>query len=208
MRVKKKFHGSGSRSSKELFISKAIDGACKKMKDVWPWTSMEFSIGKEMADRIYVPLNDLSIDIKDNKAAIVYVMQRMYLYYIHKSGFSIDNKKIAPLIEKIVANRRMVKDGFADDLSYYYYSTLAVKNKYVKSMDGFLDVSSSWLSFYGEDGYNTGMFRDLVRQMFKIESNIGKDGSEFLAYLKIGLKDNVYNHADEISKKYYDITKT
>ncbi len=208
MRVKKKFHGSGPRSDKELFISKAIDDACKKMRTAWPWTSMEFSIGKQIADRIFVPLSDISIDNRDNKAAVAYVMQRMYLYYIKKSGFSIDNKKIAPLIERIVANRKMVKDGFSDDLSYYYYSTLASKNKYVKNMDNFLDVSSSWLSFYGEDEYNTGLFRDLIRQMFKIDSSIGKNGSEFLAYLKIGLKDNVYSHVDEISKKYYDITKT
>ncbi len=207
MHVKKKFHSKGLRSEQELLVSKGIDAACKKMRTAWPWTNMEFSIGKEMADRIYIPLNDFSVKSKDHKAIVAFVIQQMYLYYIRKNGFTVNNRKISPLIEKIISNRAMVKHGFADDLSYYYYIFLANRNKYVRTMDDFLEVSSAWLSFFGVDDYNTGLFRDMIRQLFKVETPIGKQGAEFLAYLKTNLKDNVYKHSDEMVKKYYDITK-
>lgn len=209
MKVVKVFHGTSERTERELLASRAVDDACKRMRNCWPWATMEFSIGKDMADKINIPLTDYSFDIKDRKAMLSYIIQRMFLYYIRKNGFSMPNKKISAVIERIIANRAMVKNDFSDELSYYYYLLLTRKSKHIKDINEFLDVSSSWLSFYGVDEYNASMFRDMVRELYKIESSIGKPGSEFLAYLKTtGLKENVYQHADEIAKKYYDITKT
>ncbi|MFH1420558.1 MAG: hypothetical protein ABIG30_01165 [Candidatus Aenigmatarchaeota archaeon] len=203
MKIRKFF---GVRTDASLFVSKVIDKTVPKMLSSWPWDEMAFSIGRETADRIYIPLDDFSIASRDGKATAAFVMQRMYLYYLKRNGVDIKGK-ISGLLEQLIANRLMVKNGFSDELSYYFYHLLAKKKKYVRTPKEFIELSNAWLSFYGTDEFNMLLFRDMIRNQFKIETNAGKKGSEFITFLKGDLKDNIYNHMDDMVKKYYEVTR-
>lgn len=114
-------------------------------------------------DALYAKGNELHIEFDKNDVFIkncdpdgikILVLRKLLI-----SGFKMDAPEI---IVKLLADRKIMSEGFSRELVYYYYCSLITRKRTIKNFEDFLEVNLPWLSFSRADRYNSEFFRQLA----------------------------------------------
>ena len=114
-------------------------------------------------DAIYAEGNELHLEFDKNNTFIkngdpdgikILVLRKLLI-----SGFKMDAPEI---IVKLLADRKIMNEGFSRELVCYYYCSLIMRKRAIENFEDFLEVNLPWLSFSRSDSYNSEFFRQLV----------------------------------------------
>lgn len=114
-------------------------------------------------DAIYADGDELHIEFDKNNVFIkngdpdcikILVLRKLLI-----SGFKMDAPEI---IAKLLADRKIMSEGFSRELVCYYYCDLITRKMAIENLEDFLEVNLPWLSFSRADRYNSEFFRQLA----------------------------------------------
>lgn len=145
--------------------------------------------------RISMDLRNDFIQERDEKAIRFMVVQKIFLANIKRLEIG------EQFIEEIMANKMLAKIGYEDALVYYYY-TLISKMKHNLGFEEFIFVNLPWLSLYGIDNYDAGVFLDL-KSRFGYKKNYERDTKELFELLKGDMKGHDVTKAVRLFRGLY-----
>ncbi len=155
---------SEKRDEATAFAFSVFDNTIINFAHLIPYDSVKFIIGREDKTEkteagLLMAINHRNRFImeKDDKAIRIIVLENIIRLSLSES--------LPKFIENVIVYRTMIKEGLGDDFLCYCLSLLAEdENTTNKSLDGFLEASSIWLGFCGQDNYSSLMLRDIVRK--------------------------------------------
>ncbi|MEM7819784.1 MAG: hypothetical protein QXD48_03065 [Candidatus Aenigmatarchaeota archaeon] len=163
MRIIKKFVEN---DEKIKLISNIFDSIIKNFDFIQHFDSLEFHVRDKNIVKLYnntalisIDYNNEIIQDRDERAIRSMILHQLY-HLIIKRRYQID---MPHLIEDILINREMIKDGYGDDVFYIYYIYL-IKKKEVDFND-FIIINIPWLSFYRFDKYNSEYLKDMIKRI-------------------------------------------
>ncbi|MBI2075764.1 MAG: hypothetical protein HYT72_00760 [Candidatus Aenigmarchaeota archaeon] len=149
-----------SRLEKDGVSRLILDTLAMSVRKIEPfYDTLEISFGGKNSVRItdsavFISLdksNDFLME-RDEKAIKALVLKLVALAGTRRLAINV------PFLEEILSDRELIKDGFGDELFYYYYLSLANAEKSA-GFEKFLEISIPWLSFAGlDDSYSSFLF--------------------------------------------------
>lgn len=178
MRILKSFPVQDKKTEQ---VSKVFDAVITKFDYPWRFGRMELHLrdenkvmANEEAGIIVLDYNDVFIQAMDAKGTAVLIMRALFTLITREICGSLPT-----VIEDIIANREMIRQGYGDALVYYYYQKNISEPRPSTAED---DVP--WLSFYIDDRYNSDFFRQQRK-----DNNGAGDMNNLVECLKQDLTD-------------------
>ncbi len=152
---------------------------------------IEFIVGdknsyelKDRTAKIFLDANDEFVRSGDKRAVRALILHHLAHIIVKQRGMETDHHHI----EDVLANREVIKNGFSDDLFYYYYQQLTRKQD-IKSFKEYLDINVPWISFHGKSQNDSIFLLKLARQI-QHPSGFHTKGKKILKHMKKDLWDD------------------
>ncbi len=135
--------------------SRLFDEAIKRVEFPWRFERMEFHVRDEnkivLTEEkctIVIDYNDLCVQSRDVKGVAAMILQSLFkaaAYQLHG--------KLPDFILEVAANREMIRSGYGEYLSYYYFQNFGRRDGLYKYLP--------WISFYSQEKYYAEMFLEI-----------------------------------------------
>ncbi len=101
-----------------------------------------------------------------------------------------------------MADRKIIREGFSRELTCYYFCTLSAKKRRIENFGDFLEINLPWISFKGNDEYNSLFFRQLLCE-FEYDKKLESETEGLFGLLSRPLTSSVLNQIiSECSSTY------
>lgn len=170
MKIIKKFIYSNKITG---IVSRIFDDAVKEIAPFLKFNTITLELkndfNSKMADNsatVYLDYTNDFIQNTDEKAIRFFILREFFKIFVKKKN----GINIPEFVEELIVNREMVKNGYANEVSYFYYAILARKPK-IKSKEDFLYINLPWLIFYEKDEFYCSFFKKLSTKLVKKYNN-------------------------------------
>lgn len=89
-----------------------------------------------------------------------------------------------------MADKKIIREGFSRELTCYYFCTLAAKKRRIENFGDFMEINLPWISFKGNDEYNSLFFRQLLCE-FEYDSQLESETEGLFSLLSRPLTSSV-----------------
>jgi len=126
---------------------------------------------------VYLPYKNYFFEHNDRRGMKILVLKHIFMI-----DAKIKFKDYPKFLAELDAYRKIIKNGFSEELYYYFFIHLMKKDKHVKTLNDYIDINIPWLSFYKLDDYISDFFKEFAKK-FKIAFRC-KTKSKIIRFMK------------------------